>query len=132
MTALAHAGFSADQIRTFYVGPTGQHTSGRTGTHNGNLTGAQGKIKKSGKDRGEIAVPGRPAGLIVVVSAPDFGTQEKVVALLNEAGARSLDVHEGEIVHGDWGNFNPDVPPRFIDLPQENVRRSDIDRVDLE
>lgn len=132
VAALAHAGFSADQISTFYVGPTGQPASRQTSTHNGNLPGGQRKTSTTGKKPSEITVPGRPAGLMVAVSAPDSGAQEKVAALLSEAGARSIAMSEGEIVRGDWEGFNPDVPPRFVDLPQESLHQSDIDRVDLE
>ena len=110
VAALAHAGFSADQISTFYVGPTGQPASRQTSTHNGNLPGGQRKTRTTGKEPSEITVPGRPAGLMVAVSAPDSGAQEIVAALLSEAGARSIAMSEGEIVRGDWEGFNPDVP----------------------
>lgn len=90
--------------------PIGVITGGLVGAHIGNLIGALGKMK----DDGENPLPVRHAGLVVAVSAPSTAIQDRAVEVLRSAGAHDIEINEGEIVQGDWQDFDPvSVPHPF-------------------
>ena len=54
------------------------------------------------------------AGMMVAVEVGD-GMEDKALEALRSVGAADLEVAEGNIVAGDWADFDPVKPPYFVD-----------------
>jgi hypothetical protein len=156
MAELGRAGFSLEQMASFYVNPPGQHDmhaiggdfdkspgAEHTGTgvaagaaagaaaglvatpvigplgplvgaHVGGLVGALSETR----DSDESPEANRPhehrAGMMVAVAADDEAAQRRVVEILRALGAYDIEIAQGTIANGDWVDFDPLLPPRFI------------------
>jgi hypothetical protein len=96
------------------TGPIGAITGAFVGGHVGQLIGAMSATKDDGGDAGENRIPVRQAGMLVAVEVGE-GAQEKALDALRSVGAADLEIGDGTIVAGDWQDFDPVAPPRFID-----------------
>lgn len=94
-------------------GPIGAITGALVGAHVGNFVGALGRMKDD--ENPEDAPSIRHAGLMVAVSTPNAQSEERAIAVLRAQGAQLLEASIGNIVHGDWEDFDPAAPPRLID-----------------
>jgi hypothetical protein len=86
------------------------------GAHVGSLLGSLAEMKETGEDEegGENAVQQRKSGMMVAVSVNDVVQENTVVHVLQSLGAADIELAEGNIVNGDWGDFDPLVPPHII------------------
>jgi hypothetical protein len=98
------------------TGPIGAITGALVGGHIGQLVGAMNATKDDGSGSDENRIPVRQAGMMVAVDVAVGGDmQDKALDALRSAGAADLEVSEGNIVGGDWADFDPVRPPRFVD-----------------
>ena len=96
------------------TGPIGAVTGALVGGHIGQLVGAMNATKDDGSGSDENRIPVRQAGMMVAVAVGD-GMQDRALDALRSAGAADLEVSEGNIVGGDWADFDPVRPPHFVD-----------------
>jgi predicted dinucleotide-binding enzyme len=52
--------------------------------------------------------------MMVAVAADDEAAQRRVVEILRALGAYDIEIAQGTIANGDWVDFDPLLPPRFI------------------
>lgn len=107
-------GAAVGAITTPLTGPIGAITGAFVGGHIGQLVGAMSATKDDGGAAGENRIPVRQAGMMVAV-AVEAGMQDKALDALRSVGAADLEIGEGNIVAGDWADFDPVRPPRFVD-----------------
>jgi hypothetical protein len=87
------------------------------GAFGGSLAGAMG----ASDDAGQHLI--RHAGMLVAVDAgPD---EDKVVAVLRQAGALDIESADGTWVGGTWDDFDPTVAPHLVDGPRPMVANPD-------
>lgn len=96
------------------TGPIGAVTGALVGGHIGQLVGAMNATKDDGGGSDENPIPVRQAGMMVAVEA-GAGMQDRALDALRSVGAADLEVSEGNIAAGDWADFDPVSPPRFVD-----------------
>jgi hypothetical protein len=99
-------------VVTPIAGPIGPITGALVGGHVGQVMGAMGGTKEDGA---ENRVPIRLSGMLVAVAAADESLQDKALRTLRDIGAADLELAEGNIVNGDWEDFDPVAPPNYID-----------------
>lgn len=97
------------------TGPLGPVVGGLLGGHVGSLFSFS-KMKERGEpeEGGENAVPPRAAGMLVAVAFDDAGLEAQAVDLLRRLGAHHIERAEGNIVDGDWADFDPASRPDVI------------------
>lgn len=61
----------------------------------------------------------RNAGMLVAVELAEPADQEKVTALFRQLGAEKIEKAEGEIVDGEWRDFDPLSEPCYLSLGHE-------------
>jgi hypothetical protein len=88
---------------------------GLVGAHLGSLFSFS-KMKDAGEkeEGGRAPVENRHAGMLVAVAFDDPGLQEQAVDVLRRLGATQIERASGNIVDGDWADFDPSVPPDII------------------
>lgn len=106
------------------VGPAGLVAGALVGAHLGNLVGS---LNQMDDDAGQNTNAVRHAGMLFAVSVPDQATEQHAVALLRELGARDIEHGQGQILGGDWPEFDPTLPPALV-APDSNVDRVDLNR----
>ncbi|WP_050478933.1 hypothetical protein [Herbaspirillum rhizosphaerae] len=99
------------------TGPVGPALGGLVGAHVGSLVGSLNATDDT--DRGlrhtqEVEV--RKAGMRVAVEVEDTPQENQAIALLHSLKAADIERSEGHIDHGDWDDFDPLTPPRYVDL----------------
>jgi hypothetical protein len=107
-------GAAVGAITAPLTGPIGAITGAFVGGHMGQLVGAMSATKDDGGDTGENRLPVRQAGMLVAVEV-GAGQEDQALDALRSVGAADLEISEGNIVAGDWSDFDPVAPPRFID-----------------
>lgn len=97
------------------TGPLGPIVGGLVGGHIGSLFSFS-KMKDRGEpeEGGENAVPPRTAGMLVAVAVTDPALETKAVDLLRQLGAHHIERAHGNIVGGDWADFDPSSRPDVI------------------
>ena len=97
------------------TGPLGPLVGGLVGGHVGSLFSFS-KMKDRGEpeEGGENAVPPRPAGMLVAVAFDDAQREEAAITALRRVGAHHLERAQGNIVDGDWADFDPSSRPDVI------------------
>jgi len=98
------------------TGPLGPIVGGLVGGHVGSLFSFS-KMKDRGEAEegsSENRVPPREAGMLVAVAFEDDGQIERAVDVLRQLGAHHIEQAEGNIVEGDWADFDPASRPRLI------------------
>ena len=97
------------------TGPLGPIVGGLVGGHVGSLFSFS-KMKDRGEaeEGGENTVAPRPAGMLVAVAFDDGAAQDTAIEVLRRAGAHHIERAEGNIVDGDWADFDPSSLPEVI------------------
>lgn len=97
------------------TGPLGPVVGGLVGGHVGSLFSFS-KMKDRGEpeEGGENAVPPRPAGMLVAVAFDDTELEDTAIATLRRLGAHHIERAQGNIVDGDWADFDPSSRPDVI------------------
>lgn len=108
-------GAAVGAATTPLTGPLGAITGAFVGAHIGSVAGSLSSMKDDGEAAAHHEVPVRRAGMMVAVSVPDTDAEGRVIDALRALGATDIEYSEGTIVNGDWSDFDPASPPRFID-----------------
>ncbi|MEX5744213.1 hypothetical protein [Massilia sp. X63] len=98
------------------TGPLGPVVGGLVGGHVGSLFSFS-KMKERGEsEQGstENRIPPREAGMLVAVAFDDAGLTDRAVDVLRQLGAHHIERAEGNIVDGDWADFDPASRPELI------------------
>lgn len=91
------------------AGPLGAVTGALVGAHIGSLVGSL-----SSTDEKQDTPPLRQAGMLVAVSVSSEQEEEKAIDTFRGLGATCVERSEGQIVNGDWTDFNPLSAPIFV------------------
>lgn len=91
------------------AGPLGAVTGALVGAHIGSLVGSL-----SSTDEKQDTPPLRQAGMLVAVSVSSEQEEEKAIDTFRGLGATCVERSEGQIVNGDWKDFNPLSAPIFV------------------
>ena len=86
------------------------------GSYLGSLVGSFSEMKEKGETEadGDRQAPIRKAGMLVAVIAADESMQALATSVLRNCHGLELELAEGEIVSGDWNDFDPRVPPKYL------------------
>jgi hypothetical protein len=97
------------------TGPVGPIVGGLVGSYLGSLFSFS-KMKEPGeREAGGARVPEpRKAGMLVAVAFDDPAQETRAVNLLRELGAHHIERAKGNIVNGDWADFDPTSTPDVI------------------
>jgi hypothetical protein len=97
------------------TGPLGPVVGGLLGAHVGSLFSFS-KMKEAGEkeEGGRAPVENRPAGMLVAVAFDDPAQEQGAVDVLRRLGAHHIERAKGNIVDGDWADFDPSLPPDVI------------------
>ncbi len=99
------------------TGPIGPALGGLVGTHVGSLVGSLNATDDTDRGIGHTQeAEVRKAGMRVAVAVEDTPQENEAIALLHSLKAADIERSEGHIVHGDWNDFDPLTPPRYVDL----------------
>ena len=97
------------------TGPLGPVVGGLVGAHVGSLFSFS-KMKEAGEkeEGGRAPVENRHAGMLIAVAFDDTGLEAKAVDVLRGLGATQIERARGNIVDGDWADFDPGSAPDII------------------
>lgn len=97
------------------TGPVGPLVGGLLGAHVGSLYSLHG-MKEAGEpeDGGANRAAPRHAGMLLAVALADEAEEARVLSLLRGLGAEHLERAEGDIVDGDWRDFDPLATPQLL------------------
>lgn len=97
------------------TGPAGPIVGGLLGAHVGSLFSFS-RMKDAGEAEEGGAAPRevRKAGMLVAVAFDDAGLERQAVELLRRYGAFQIERARGNIVNGDWADFDASSPPEVI------------------
>jgi len=111
----AAIGVAAGALTAPVTGPAGPIVGGLLGAHVGSLFSFS-KMKEAGEaeEGGRAPLENRPAGMVVAVAFDDAGLQGRAVDVLRSLGAHHIERAHGNIVNGDWADFDASVPPELI------------------
>jgi hypothetical protein len=104
----AVAGIAATPL----VGPAAIAGGLATGAYVGSLAGA---MHRTDDTPASVSPEQRPAGVMLAVHDADDTNRERVVAVLQENGARMIEEAQGRWVGGRWVDFDPVAPPHVIE-----------------
>lgn len=90
------------------TGPVGPVLGGLVGAHVGSLYSFS-----ELKEKDESGPPPRHSGMMVAV-AVDGDQEARIIELMRQQGAQSVERAEGMIENGDWKDFNPLSVPQFV------------------
>jgi hypothetical protein len=111
----AAVGVAAGAATSPVTGPLGPIVGGLLGAHVGSLFSFS-KMKEAGEreEGGRAPVENRPAGMLVAVAFDEPDLEGQAVELLRGLGAHHIERAKGNIVDGDWADFDASVPPDII------------------
>ncbi|QNA88571.1 hypothetical protein G4G28_08835 [Massilia sp. Dwa41.01b] len=97
------------------TGPAGPIVGGLVGAHVGSLFSFS-KMKEAGEREqgGRAPTEQRMAGMLVAVAFDDAGQESQAVDLLRRLGAVQIERARGNIVEGDWADFDASSPPDIL------------------
>nr|WP_314546963.1 hypothetical protein [uncultured Massilia sp.] len=97
------------------TGPIGPVVGGLVGAHVGSLFSFS-KMKDAGEreEGGRAPVENRHAGMLVAVAFDDAAQESRAVDVLRSLGATQIERAKGNIVDGDWADFDPASAPDII------------------
>jgi len=113
----AVAGATVGSATAPVTGPIGPALGGMVGAHLGSLVGslnATDDTDKYGRHAEEVEV--RKAGMRIAVVVESTTQENEVIGLLHSLKATDIERSEGHIQQGDWSDFDPLAPPRYVDL----------------
>jgi hypothetical protein len=108
-------GLALGTVTSPATGPVGPIVGGLVGAHLGSLFSFS-KMKEPGeREAGGAPVPEpRRAGMLVAVAFDDPAQESRAVDLLRQLGAHHIERAKGNIVDGDWADFDPASTPDVI------------------
>ena len=97
------------------TGPAGPIVGGLVGAHVGSLFSFS-KMKEAGESErgGRAPLEQRKAGMLVAVAFDDAGLEARAVDVLGKLGAIQIERARGNIVNGDWADFDAAQAPDII------------------
>jgi hypothetical protein len=97
------------------TGPIGPVVGGLVGAYVGSLFSFS-KMKEAGEpeEGGRAPLENRAAGMLVAVAFDDPGMEAQAVDVLRRLGATQIERARGNIVDGDWADFDPASVPDII------------------
>ncbi|MGJ9418820.1 hypothetical protein ACHAC9_13780 [Massilia sp. CMS3.1] len=97
------------------TGPLGPIVGGLVGAHVGSLFSFT-KMKEAGEgeEGGRAPVEQRKAGMLVAVAFDEAGDESRAVDVMRRLGAVQIERARGNIVEGDWADFDASVPPEIV------------------
>ncbi|MET0982872.1 MAG: hypothetical protein ABWY02_12275 [Telluria sp.] len=97
------------------TGPAGPIVGGLLGAHVGSLFSFS-RMKEAGEAEagGRAPLEVRHAGMLVAVAFDDTGLESQAIDLLRGLGATQIERARGNIVDGDWADFDACSPPDVI------------------
>jgi hypothetical protein len=108
-------GLALGAVTAPVTGPVGPIVGSLVGAHVGSLFSFH-KMKEAGQaEEGglNLAEP-RKAGMLVAVAFDDAADEQRAVDLLKNLGAHHIERARGNIVDGDWADFDPCSVPEVI------------------
>jgi hypothetical protein len=102
-------GVAVGAVATPVLGPVAPVTGALVGAYAGSLMGSM-----SGTDEVEEIPDVRQAGMLVAVAVSDADEEQRAVDTLRRAGTFNLERASGQIVDGDWIDFDPLSLPDYI------------------
>jgi hypothetical protein len=103
------AGAAAGAVTTPVTGPAGVLGGTMLGAYIGSLIGSM-----ASTDDAADMPPVRKAGMLVAAAIADGVTEQDAIDVLRGAGASCMERTEGQIVNGEWADFDPLSTPVFI------------------
>lgn len=97
------------------TGPAGPIVGGLVGAHVGSLFSFT-KMKEAGEgeEGGRAPVEQRKAGMLVAVAFDDAADESRAIDVFRRLGAVQIERARGNIVNGDWADFDASLPPDII------------------
>ena len=97
------------------TGPIGPIVGGLVGAHVGSLFSFT-KMKEAGEgeEGGRAPIEQRKAGMLVAVAFDDAGDESRAVEVFRRLGAVQIERARGNIVDGDWADFDASLPPDIV------------------
>ncbi len=103
----AVVGAIAGAVTIPMTGPLGPTVGGLLGAYVGSLFSFS-RMKEAGElEKGQAVPTPRIAGMLVAVAFDDPAREARAVELLRELGAHHIERARGNIVDGDWADFDP-------------------------
>jgi hypothetical protein len=111
----AAVGAAAGAATVPVTGPLGPVIGGLVGAHVGSLFSFS-RMKDAGEaeEGGRAPRENRPAGMLVAVAFDDAAREQQAIDVLRGLGAHHLERAAGNIVDGDWADFDPASVPDII------------------
>ncbi|MGZ5200624.1 MAG: hypothetical protein ACXWC4_12700 [Telluria sp.] len=111
----AAIGIAAGAATSPVTGPLGPVVGGLLGAHVGSLFSFS-RMKDRGEGEAGSAHTPEPrlAGMLVAVAFDDAGLEARAVDLLRKLGAHHIERARGNIVDGDWADFDPTSTPDVV------------------
>jgi hypothetical protein len=111
----AAVGIVAGAATSPVTGPLGPVVGGLLGAHVGSLFSFS-KMKEAGEkeEGGRAPIENRHAGMLIAVAFDDAGLEARAVDVLRGLGATQIERARGNIVDGDWADFDPGSAPDII------------------
>lgn len=111
------------------LGPVAPAAGAGVGAYVGSLYGALSNTDdnnpetQSGHEELRRNEPPRRSGMLVAVSVPSSEQQDTAIRILRARGATDIERTEGNIVAGEWADFNPLAPLRLVGgcLPRTDI-----------
>lgn len=97
------------------TGPVGPIVGGLVGAHVGSLFSFS-KMKEAdeGEEGCRTPIEQRKAGMLVAVAFDDAADEARAVDVLRRHGAIQIERAHGNIVDGDWADFDVSIPPEIV------------------
>lgn len=97
------------------TGPLGPIVGGLVGAHVGSLFSFT-KMKEAGEgeEGGRAPTEQRKAGMLVAVAFDEAGDESRAVDVMRRLGAVQIERARGNIVDGDWADFDASLSPDII------------------
>jgi hypothetical protein len=111
----AAIGIAAGAATAPVTGPLGPVVGGLLGAHVGSLFSFT-RMKDRNEDEagGENVHAPRVAGMLVAVAFDDPNLESQAVDVLRKLGAHHIERARGNIVDGDWADFDPNSTPDVV------------------
>lgn len=109
MGAGGAVGAAVGAVATPVMGPVGAITGALVGAHVGSLMGSL-----SQTDDAEDIPVARRSGMLVAVAVDNPEEEQRAIDALLAAGGNDLERATGQIMDGDWIDFDPLSSPQFV------------------
>ena len=114
-------GLATLPVLSAVLGPGAVVAAAGVGAYTGSLVGALGNADDKNNPETQTAQeelrrsePPRKSGMLVAVSAPASTQQDTAIRILRAHGGADIERPEGNIVAGEWIDFNPLTPLRLV------------------